>query len=57
MFHNNSPQLTIGEHLVYQNLPEDFLSRINKLIDWAPFEKIFGQLHPAKVGRKAYFSL
>ena len=33
MFKNNKPQLTIGEHLFYQNLPDDILSRINKLID------------------------
>jgi len=54
MFKKNSGQLTIGEHLIYQNLPEDILARINKLIDWKPFEKILGSLHPAKVGRKAY---
>ncbi len=33
MFKKNSGQLTIGEHLIYQNLPEDILSRINKLIN------------------------
>gem|GEM_PF-5835462 len=31
-------QLTIEEHLIYRDLPEDILSRINKLIDWHPFE-------------------
>lgn len=54
MFKKNSGQLTIGEHLIYQNLPDDLLSRINKLINWQPFEQILGVLHPAKVGRKAY---
>ena len=54
MFKKNNGQLTIGEHLIYENLPEDILSRINKLIGWKPFEKILGSLHPAKVGRKAY---
>ena len=54
MFKKNSGQLTIGEHLIYQNLPEDILSRINKLINWQPFEQILAALHPAKVGRKAY---
>ena len=39
MFKKNSGQLTIGEHLIYQNLPEDILSRINKLIDWKPLER------------------
>jgi len=33
MFKKNKGQLTIGEHLIYQNLPDDILSRINKLID------------------------
>jgi len=54
MFKKNSGQLIIGEHLIYQNLPEDILSRINKLIDWKPLEQILGSLHLAKVGRKAY---
>ncbi len=54
MFKKNKGQLTIGEHLISQNLPEDILSRINKLIHWKPFEKILASLHPAKVGRKAY---
>jgi len=39
MFKQNKSQLTIGEHLIYQNLSEDILSRTNKLIDWKPFEK------------------
>ena len=30
----------LSEDLIYQNLPEDILSRINKLIDWKPFEQI-----------------
>jgi len=54
MFKKNNGQLTIGEHLMYQNLPEDILSRINKLIDWHPLEQILAALHPAIVGRKAY---
>ena len=54
MFKKTNGQLTIGEHLIYQNLPEDILSRINKLIDWNPFENILASIHPAKVGRKAY---
>jgi len=54
MFKKNSGQLTIGEHLIYQNIPEDILSRVNKFIDWKPFEKILASLHPAKVGCKAY---
>jgi IS5 family transposase len=54
MFKKTNGQLTLGEHLIYQNLPEDILSRINKLIDWKPFEKILASIHSAKVGRKAY---
>ncbi|MBA2848491.1 hypothetical protein G4V39_03295 [Thermosulfuriphilus ammonigenes] len=54
MFKKNSGQLTIGEHLIYQNLPEDILSHINKLINWQPFEQILGALHSAKVSRKIY---
>ena len=59
MFKENKAQLTIGEHLIYQNLPEDILSRINKnkLIDWKPFEKILSSLHPACVGRRVYNSV
>ena len=46
MFKKDKGQLTIGEHLIYQNLPEDILSRINTLINWKPFEKILATLHP-----------
>jgi len=41
MFKENSGQLTIGEHLIYQNLPEDILSRINKLIEGNLFYRRF----------------
>ncbi|AEH44989.1 transposase IS4 family protein [Thermodesulfatator indicus DSM 15286] len=54
MFRENNTNLTIGEHLIYQNLPDDILARINKLINWDPFQQILVSLHPSKVGRKAY---
>jgi len=54
MFRKNSTQFTFGEQLIYQSLPEDTLSQIDRLIDWKRFEKILSSLHPAKVGRKAY---
>lgn len=54
MFKNNNPHLTLGEYLIYKNLPKDILYHINKLIDWKPFETILASLHPSKVGRKAY---
>ncbi len=31
MFNKDDSPITIGEYLVYQNLPEDILSYINKL--------------------------
>ena len=54
MLKKNSGQLTIGEHIIYQNLPKDILSRIDILINWQPYEQILCALHPAKAGRKAY---
>jgi len=54
MFKENTQQFTLGEHLIYQNLPEDVLFRLNKLIEWRPFEKILSKLHPAKVDREIY---
>ena len=54
MFKKNDIQFTIGEQLIYQNLPEDTLSQIDRLIDWRRFEQILSSLHSAKVGRKAY---
>jgi len=54
MYRQNKTQLTIGEDLLYKNLPEDTLSQINKLINWQPFEKILAKLHPSKEGRPAY---
>lgn len=54
MFKKNSNQLTIGEHLIYQNLPKDILSRVNKLINWQKFEQILAALYPSNLGRKAY---
>jgi len=54
MYEKREVQLTIGEDLLYKNLPEDTLSQINKLINWQPFEKILAKLHPSKEGRPAY---
>jgi len=54
MFKKDNCPITISEHLIYQNLPEDILSRINKLIDWKPFKNILAKLYPSKFGRKAY---
>ena len=54
MYKKNHTQLTIGENLLYQNLPDDILSKLNQLINWKPFEKILAKLHPSTVGRPAY---
>lgn len=54
MFKEIKTQPTLGEHILYQNLPKDFLYEIDQLINWAPFESLLSKLHPSKVGRKAY---
>jgi len=54
MYRPNNTQLTIGENLLYNNLPKDTLYQIDKLINWQPFEKILSKLHPSKEGRPGY---
>jgi len=54
MYRLNNAQLTLGEDLLHNKLPEDTLSQINKLIDWQTFEKILAKLHPSKEGRPAF---
>ncbi len=53
MFRENNTNLTIGEHLIYQNLPDDILARINKLINWDPFQQILASLYLSKDGTPA----
>ena len=50
----NYTQLTIGENLLYQNLPENILAKLNRLINRKPLERILSKLHPSFVGRPAY---
>ncbi len=54
MYNKQQAQLTLRENLLYQNLPDDILTQINRLINWEPFEKILAKLHPSPVGRPAY---
>jgi len=54
MYKKNYTQLTIGENILYQNLPDDILAKLNRLINWKPFEKILATLHPSPTGRPAY---
>jgi IS5 family transposase len=54
MYKKDYTQLTIGENLLYQNLPDDILAKLNRLINWKPFENILSKLHPSTVGRPAY---
>jgi len=56
MYRQNKTQLTIGEDLLYKNLPEDTLSQINKLINWQPFEKILAKLHPSSKEKRLAFN-
>jgi len=53
MLKTNKFSITIGEHLIYQNLPEDILSRINKLISLETLQKHPLPIYPSKFGRKA----
>nr|WP_245523102.1 hypothetical protein [Thermodesulfatator indicus] len=48
MLRGNNTNLTIGKHLIYQNLPDDILARINKLINWDPFQQILASLYLSK---------
>ncbi|WP_255592093.1 transposase [Thermosulfurimonas sp. F29] len=54
MYKESHNQLTFGEYLLYQNLPDDILAYLNRIIDWKPFELILAKLHPSSVGRPAY---
>ena len=49
--YNKQGQLTFSEYILYQNLPEDILVKINRLINWRAFEAILAKLHPSSVGR------
>jgi len=53
MFRANKTQLINEEDWLYDNLPEDTLSQINKLVNWQPFEKILAKLPPLTEGSSA----
>ena len=49
MHRKQQSQLMLGEHILYNNLPDDLLSNLNQIIDWKPFESILAKLHPLYV--------
>ena len=54
MYQKNYTQLTIGKNLLYQKLPDDLSAKLNRIIDWKPFETILTKLHSSDIGRLAY---
>ena len=55
MAHQESGQLSLADGVVHQRSGlNERLSRIEALLDWAPFEARLSVIHASRMGRRSY---